>query len=103
MREICPRCGLSKELCVCQEIAKEEQHITIRTVKRRFGKLATLIEGLNARDIDMKSLTKTLKAKFACGGTCKENIIELQGDHTLKAKEELIRMGFTPATISIIR
>ena len=102
MREICPRCGLSKELCVCQEIAKEEQYITIRTVKRRFGKIATLIEGLS-QDIDIKDLAKRLKAKFACGGTYKDKVIELQGDHTSRAKEELVKLGFTPATISIVR
>lgn len=103
MREVCPRCGLSKELCVCQEIAKEEQRIKIRTVKRRFGKIATLIEGLNQKDINIKDLAKKLKARFACGGTYKDNVIELQGDHTLKAKEELVKLGFTPATISIIK
>ncbi|HLC57097.1 MAG TPA: stress response translation initiation inhibitor YciH [Candidatus Nanoarchaeia archaeon] len=103
MREICPKCGLSKDLCVCQEIAKEEQHIKIKAVKRRFGKLTTMIAGIDNKEIDIKELAKKLKAKFACGGTVKDKIIELQGDHTQKAKDELINLGFAPGTISIIR
>ena len=103
MREICPRCGLSKELCVCQEIAKEEQSIKVKAVKRRFGKLTTVIEGIDNKEINIKDLAKKLKAKFACGGTFKGNTIELQGDHTQKVKDELVKLGFAPGTISIIR
>ncbi len=103
MREICPTCGLSKDLCVCQEIAKEEQQIKVRAVKRRFGKITTLIEGIDSKDIDIKDIAKKLKAKFACGGTFKGNTVELQGDHTSKIKDELVRLGFAQNTISIIR
>ena len=91
---ICPKCGLSKELCVCESIAKEDQHINIKTVKRRFGKLTTVIEGLDQKDINLKDLAKTLKAKLACGGTIKDGKIELQGEHTAKVKEELAKLGF---------
>ncbi|HLC63472.1 MAG TPA: translation initiation factor [Candidatus Nanoarchaeia archaeon] len=103
MREICPICGLSKDLCVCEEIAKEEQRIKIKAVKRRFGKITTVIEGIDNKQINIKDLAKKLKEKFACGGTFKSNTIELQGDHTQRAKEELVRLGFAPGTISIIR
>ena len=103
MREICPTCGLSKDLCVCQEIAKEEQHIKIKALKRRFGKITTVIEGIDNKDINIKELAKKLKEKFACGGTVKLNTIELQGDHVQKAKEELVKLGFQASTISIIK
>ena len=99
MSMICPKCGLPKELCVCETIAKEEQRIRVRTVKRRFGKQATLIEGIDKGNIDIKDLAKKLKAKFACGGTVKENIIELQGNHLDKIKNELTKLGFNPDTI----
>ncbi|MBI4159408.1 stress response translation initiation inhibitor YciH [Candidatus Woesearchaeota archaeon] len=91
---ICPKCGLSKELCVCESIAKEDQHINVKTVKRRFGKLTTVIEGLDQKDINLKDLAKTLKAKLACGGTTKDGKIELQGEHIAKVKEELAKLGF---------
>ena len=99
MSMICPKCGLPKELCVCETIAKEEQRIRIRTAKRRFGKLATLIEGIDKNNIDIKDLAKKLKSKSACGGTVKENTIELQGNHLSRIKEELVKLGFNPDTI----
>jgi len=101
MNEVCPKCGLKLELCACETIAKEDQILKIRTAKRRFGKLTTLIEGIDAKDINLKDLAKKLKAKFACGGTVKGNTIELQGDHKLHVKEELVKLGFSPDSINI--
>lgn len=99
MNEICDKCGLNNELCVCETIAKSEQNIRIRTVKRRFGKLTTIVEGIERKDINLKELSKKLKAVLACGGTVKGNTIELQGDHIEKVKQELVKLGFTENTI----
>ncbi len=99
MSSVCPKCGLVEELCVCETIAKEEQRVQVLTVKRKFGKLITVVKGINAKDIDLKDVAKTLKSKLACGGTIKNDTIELQGDHKQKVKEELIKMGFAPDTI----
>jgi translation initiation factor 1 len=41
--DICPKCGLPLQACVCEEIAKTEQRIHVRTEKKRFGKLITVI------------------------------------------------------------
>ena len=101
MSEVCPKCGLNKEICVCETIAKEEQRIRITTMKRRFGKVTTLIEGIDQKDINLKDLTKKLKSKLACGGTVKEGIIELQGNHINNARKELIKLGFAEETIKI--
>lgn len=99
MSEICPKCGLKKELCVCETIAKEEQRISISVVRRKKRKLATIIEGINEKEINLKELAKKLKNKLACGGTVKEGKIELQGDHVAKVKQELINLGFTEQSI----
>ena len=96
---ICPICGLPKELCVCTAISREGQKITIKATKRRFGKLMTVIEGIDSKDI--KQLAKQLKEKLACGGTVKGKIIELQGDHRNKVKELLVSMGFPPNSIEV--
>ncbi len=101
MSEICPVCGLPKELCVCEEIAMKEQQIRIFTTRRRFGKLMTLIEGINRKDIDLKDLAGQLKTKCACGGTVKEGRIELQGDQKQKASEILIKMGYSEDMIDV--
>ena len=100
MGNIDPITGLPKELGSWENIAKENQRITITAVKRRFGKLTTLVGGLD-KNIDIKNIAKALKEKLACGGTVKDGKIELQGDHKAKVKQELIKLGFPHDTISV--
>ncbi len=94
MPEICKSCGLPKELCVCEVIAREQQEIKIYAVKRRYGKTVTIIEGINASEIDIDDLAKQLKTRCASGGTVKEGNIELQGDHKRKVQSVLEDLGF---------
>lgn len=101
MSDICTKCGLPKELCVCESIAKESQEIKIMGVKKKFGKINTVVEGIDTRQIDIKELTKRLKNALACGGTSKEGKIELQGEHRLKVRDELIKLGFPQETIQV--
>lgn len=101
MAEICPNCGLPKDLCVCETIAKETQTIKVYTRKRKFGKEETVIEGIDSKEINLKDLGKKLKNKFACGGTVKDGIIELQGNHKQAVKAYLLEMGFAPNTIEV--
>ncbi|MBI1969714.1 translation initiation factor [Candidatus Woesearchaeota archaeon] len=101
MSEICTTCGLPKELCVCESIAKESQKIVVKIEKRKFGKPYTVIEGIDPKAIDIEELAKKLKSKFACGGTIKEGKIELQGGHKSKAKETLVSLGFARETIEV--
>ena len=96
--DICPKCGLPIQACVCKEIAKTEQRIKVMTDKRRYGKVITLVEGLSD-DVDIKSTAKVLKSKLACGGTVKNKAIELQGDHRKKVKPLLIELGFPESAI----
>lgn len=102
MNTICPKCGLKLELCVCESIAKETQMVTVKAVKRRFGKLITLVEGIDNKAVNLKELAKKLKEKLACGGTVKEGIIELQGNHVQHVKQELIKLGFSSEGIKTI-
>lgn len=101
MSEICTTCGLPQELCVCETIAKESVKIRVYIIKKKFGKKYTVIEGITDKDINLKEITKKLKNKFACGGTVKGAIIELQGSHAQKTKEALMQMGFSPETIVV--
>jgi len=101
MSEICSTCGLPKELCVCETIAKESQEIVLALERKKFGKVYTVVRGIDEKEIDMHDLTKKLKSKFACGGTSKEGRIELQGNHLHKVKTYLLEMGFSPDTIVI--
>ncbi|MFW3145267.1 MAG: stress response translation initiation inhibitor YciH [Thermoplasmatota archaeon] len=95
MGEICSVCGLPKELCACEDIAREQQDIRITTAKRRYGKVVTIISGIDPSDIDLDELARFLKNKCAAGGTVKDGIIELQGDHKKKSIEALKEKGYT--------
>ncbi len=93
---VCDVCGLPEELCVCEDIAREAQMIKVTTARRKFGKLMTVVEGIDDKDIDLRDLVKRLKTECACGGTYKDKRIELQGDHKRKVKEILGQIGFPP-------
>ena len=97
--DINPKFGLPTDANVFEEIAKGEQHITVSTVTRRYGKKATVVSGFD-KTVDLKSTAKTLKEKLACGGTVKENTIELQGDHKKQVRQILIGLGFSEESIS---
>ena len=97
--EICPKCGLPNAACVCGEIAKTQQNIEVKTEKRRFGKVNTIISGFDD-GVDIKSIAKKLKAKRACGGTMKNKQIELQGNHKGFIKPILVEEGFSEEQIN---
>jgi translation initiation factor 1 len=96
--EICPKCGLPKQACVCEQIVKGSQRIKVTTDKKRYGKIVTVITGFDS-GIDVKKIAKDLKNELACGGTYKDNTIELQGDHTKKVKLLLVKLGFNENSI----
>ncbi|WGI17792.1 stress response translation initiation inhibitor YciH [Methanonatronarchaeum sp. AMET-Sl] len=97
--EVCPKCGLPSELCVCEEIAKEDQRIKVYVENRAYGKPMTIVKGIDSKDIDLNELSTELKTKCACGGTVKNKKIELQGDHKRKVKEMLIKKGFSEQSV----
>ena len=97
--DICPKCGLPIQACVCEEIAKSDQNIEVKIEKKKFGKISTIVLGL--KDVDIKDIAKKLKEKLACGGTVKNNEVELQGDHRNKIRQTLVEMGFETKKIKI--
>lgn len=96
--EIDPRTGLPVDATSWESLAKTEQHITVSTVKRRYGKVTTLVSGFD-KSIDLKATAKSLKEELACGGTIKDGVIELQGDHHKQVKAVLVKLGFDENSI----
>ena len=96
--EICPKCGLPEQACVCEQIVKSSQRIRVTKDKKRYGKIVTIVEGFES-GIDVKKIAKDLKNALACGGTYKENAIELQGDHQKKIKHLLMKLGFNEGSV----
>ncbi|VVB76558.1 Translation initiation factor SUI1 [Candidatus Tiddalikarchaeum anstoanum] len=99
--DVCLKCGLPKDLCVCETIAMEQQKIVVSDIQKKFQKHVTLVEGLDEKRIDIQKITKLLKQKLACGGTSKGGIIELQGRHAKKVVELLAEQGFPKESIEI--
>jgi translation initiation factor 1 len=97
--EICPKCGLPQQACVCEQIVKSSQKIKVTTDKKRYGKIVTVVTGFES-GIDVKKIAKELKNELACGGTFKGSMIELQGEHTKKIKPILSKLGFDEDSIS---
>jgi translation initiation factor 1 len=96
--EICPKCGLPMQACVCEQIVKSSQRIKVTTDKKRYGKIVTLVTGFD-KGIDVRKIAKALKNELACGGTYKDDEIELQGDHRKRIKEILVKLGFEEEAI----
>ncbi|MEM4389838.1 MAG: stress response translation initiation inhibitor YciH [Candidatus Micrarchaeia archaeon] len=100
MAEICRTCGLPKEICACEALEKEEaQKIKVYSTKKRFGKLVTIIEGLESGVLEKTA--KELKHRLACGGTAKDGVIILQGEQREKVKAALVAIGYPESSIVV--
>lgn len=95
---VCSKCGLPVDLCTCRIIEKGEEKIRVYIERRKFGKPITIIEGITD---NAKGTVSQLKSKLGCGGTFKNNHIELQGDHRDKIKELLVNLGYKEEQVEI--
>ncbi len=100
MVEIDQKTGLPKDLGVWESLTKETQKIKVYEKKQRYGKVVTIVSGLD-ETVDKKKLATFLKTKLACGGTIKEGNIILQGKHKGKMKTLLIKRGFQESSIEV--
>ncbi|MFO0753766.1 MAG: translation initiation factor [Thermodesulfovibrionales bacterium] len=63
-------------------VSPERQQVTVRLERKgRGGKAVTVISGLQASPDERESLLKQLKTRLGTGGTLREGLIEVQGDH----------------------
>ncbi|MBN2808717.1 MAG: stress response translation initiation inhibitor YciH, partial [Deltaproteobacteria bacterium] len=62
--------------------------------KGRKGKGVTLISGVPLDSEGLKDLAKRLKQKCGSGGSIKNGIIEIQGDHRDFLEQELTGQGY---------
>ncbi len=100
MADICSKCGMLKDLCVCEILDKQGvAKIKVYTTKKKFKKLVTIIEGIDAAQLDQT--TKELKHKLACGGSAKEGVIILQGDHKKRVPDVLKSLGYLKESIQL--
>lgn len=96
---ICPGCGEPAGQCRCRKGSADAPGDGVvrlsRQTKGRKGKGVTLITGVQLAGDDLKVLAKKLKQKCGTGGTVKDGVIEIQGDHRDMLLEELSKKGWT--------
>ena len=94
-KETCPVCDLPVDDCICNQTEDTNQVRQTLLIKRekkgRGGKTVTTISGVTS---DPNSLKKTLQQLCGSGGTYKNGIIEIQGDHRQKIYAYLQKEGF---------
>ena len=95
---ICPGCGLSVSTCGCRKSSALPQGAGVarvsRSTKGRGGKGVTLVTGLPLEEDELVKLAKHLKQRCGAGGTVKDGVIEIQGDHRDPIMSELKRLGY---------
>jgi translation initiation factor 1 len=96
--QLCPNCRRPVRECVCPKGAPGAAGPTAvrvaREVKGRAGKGVTVITGLPLPLTEIEALATKLKKRCGSGGTVREGIIEIQGDHRDTIVAELIKMGW---------
>jgi translation initiation factor 1 len=95
---LCPNCRRPVRECVCPKGVPGAANLSAvrvaREVKGRAGKGVTTITGLPLSQSDIEALATKLKKRCGSGGTVREGIIEIQGDHREVIVAELIKMGW---------
>jgi translation initiation factor 1 len=100
MADICKKCGMLKDLCVCEILDKQGvTKIKVYVTKKKFRKFVTIIEGID--NAQLNSTAKELKNKLACGGTAKEGVVVLQGNHKNKIAAILKSLGYPEESIEV--
>ncbi len=87
---------------IVAELDREEARVKVRMEMRRFRKPTTVIEGLKMNEKDLQELGTKMKKMLATGGTVKDGIILLQGDHRDRVVEILVKRGFSESSIEVI-
>ena len=95
---LCPNCRRPVRECVCPKgapgTAKSSAVRVGREIKGRAGKGVTTVTGLPMSLSDIESLATRLKKRCGSGGTVREGVIEIQGDHRDVIVAELIKLGW---------
>ncbi len=98
---ICPGCGQGVAQCACAAngkaaVAGDGVVRVSRQTKGRGGKAVTVVKGLALDSVALAALGKQLRTACGAGGTVKEGVIEVQGDHCELIMAALRKHGYHP-------
>jgi translation initiation factor 1 len=96
---ICPLCRLPLARCACKARTKAvpqgDGNVRVgRESKGRGGKVVTLVRGLPLEAAALEALGKQLRSACGAGGTAKDGVLEVQGDHVERVLALLQRQGW---------
>ncbi len=96
---MCPSCGKHSANCICKKqknnLPKNDGKVQIeRSTRGRKGKGVCIISGNPLEDARLKALAKSLKQKCGTGGTVKNGVIEIQGNHRDTLVAALNELGY---------
>ncbi|MDT4870008.1 putative protein YciH [compost metagenome] len=92
----CPDCGQPVAACICKQTtipAGDGIARVRRETKGRGGKTVTTVSGVPLAGDELKELATALKRRCGTGGSLKDGVIEIQGDHVELLIEELTKRG----------
>jgi translation initiation factor 1 len=93
---ICPDCRQPVSSCTCKtaSVIKGDGVVRVsRQSKGRGGKTVTLVKGVALDAAALSALGKALRSACGSGGTVKDGVIEIQGDHCELVLETLKKHG----------
>ena len=98
---VCPGCGAAVSACACMQAARSavlgDGTVRVsRQSKGRGGKTVSLVKGLALDAVALAALGKQLRAACGSGGTVKDGVIEVQGDHCERIMKTLVQLGHRP-------
>ena len=96
---MCPACRRPMAGCLCKQASKappggDGVARVSREKQGRGGKTVTVVRGLPLAAEALAALGKQLRAACGAGGTCKDGVLEVQGDHVERVVEWLKQQGF---------
>lgn len=93
---MCPGCRQPIAACACKATAApvgDGIARVSRQSKGRGGKTVTLVKGLVLDSVALAALGKQLRTACGSGGTVKDGVLEVQGDHVDRIVDELQKQG----------
>jgi translation initiation factor 1 len=94
---MCPECRQTLAECICKKTRTTPSGDGVvrvsRETKGRGGKSVTIVKGLTLDPLALALLGKQLRTACGSGGTVKDGVIEVQGDHCERIIEALKKDG----------
>jgi translation initiation factor 1 len=95
---LCPNCRRAVRDCVCPKgspgAAKATAVRVGRETKGRAGRGVTTVSGLRLAEAELAELAAALKKRCGSGGTLRDGVIEIQGEHRDSIVAELVKLGW---------